>query len=313
MTCRKLAITIAIWTIATVFVSGPAAAQKVPVRAAYVPAITWLAAWVAKDKGFFDEQGLDVNFITVQNISLVPGLVGKQLDIAPATVIDLIKAAGAGLNIVAVAGGHSDTDENATNTVIARRNSGIASIKDLAGKTVGTPTLGAVLHIALLYWMKKEGVDPNSIRAVEVPFPNMPDQMAAGRIDVAEAVQPFSDKMIAAGDIALGDQLLQVANPARSTLWIADRNWAEANKPTLIKWRTALRQAKAFIEANPAEARAIAGNYTKMTASVLQTMSLPHYEVKLTNAEIDTWIAVLSEIGQLRKPLKGADLISASQ
>ena len=57
--------------------------------------MTWLNAWVAKDKGLFERQGLDVSFIAVQNISLLPGTVGKQLDIAPATVVDLIKAAGA--------------------------------------------------------------------------------------------------------------------------------------------------------------------------------------------------------------------------
>src|SRR5665647_1175426 len=91
-------------------VAQPAVAEKIPVRAAYVPAVTWLAAWVAKDKGYFDEQGLDVSFIVVQNISLVPSTVGKQLDIAPATVVDLIKASAGGLNVVAVAGGHSDVE-----------------------------------------------------------------------------------------------------------------------------------------------------------------------------------------------------------
>jgi NitT/TauT family transport system substrate-binding protein len=200
-------------------------AEKIPVRAAYVPAVTWLAAWVAKDEGYFDEQGLDVSFIVVQNISMVPGTVGKQLDIAPATVVDLINAAGGGLNVVAVAGGHSDLVGAVTNTVIVRKDSGIKSIKDLAGKTVATPTIGAILHIALLHWLKKEGVDINSIRAVEVPFPNMPDQMKAGRIDVAEAVQPFASRMVAEGNISLGDQLLQVASPARSTVWISDRDW----------------------------------------------------------------------------------------
>ena len=292
--------------------TSPAMAQseaKIAVRAAYIPAITWLCAWVAKDEGFFDRQGLDVSFIVAQNISLLPGVVGKQLDIAPATVVDLIKAASGGLNVVAVAGGHSDVEGSVTNTVVVRKDSGIKSIKDFAGKTVGTPTMGAILHIALLYWMKQEGVDPGSIRAVEVPFPNMPDQMTAGRLDVAEAVQPFADRMVAAGNISLGDQLLHVASPARSTVWIAERGWANANKPVIAKWTQALRDAKVFLTQHPDIARDIVVKYTKLPPGVVQSITIPDFEASLEPAEIEVWIKVLADLGQLQRRPKATDLM----
>src|ERR1700722_17253368 len=280
----------ALMLLAPFLAAQPAAAQKIKVRAAYVPAVTWLSAWVAKEEGYFDAQGLDVSFIVVQNISMVPGTVGKQLDIAPATVVDLINAAGGGLDVVAVAGNHSDVPDHVTNTVIVRKDSGIKSVKDIAGKTVATPTIGAILHVALLHWLKQEGVDINSIRAVEVPFPNMPDQMQAGRVDVAEAVQPFASRMIAAGHVALGDQLLQIANPARSTVWIADRAWAAAHKPIIAKWSAALSKAADFINTNPEKARAVLAKYTKLPAAVTESIPLPYFEVKLQPSELDVWI-----------------------
>jgi ABC-type nitrate/sulfonate/bicarbonate transport system substrate-binding protein len=288
-------------------------AEKVSVRAAYVPAVTWLNAWVAHDTGIFARHGLDVSFLAVQNISLLPPTLGKQLDLAPATVVDLIKAAGAGLNVVAVAGGHSDTEGILINSVVARKDSGIRSVKDLKGKVIATPTLGAILHLGLLYWLKQEGIDPLSIQAVEVPFPNMPDQLAAGRVDAAEAVQPFVDRMIAAGHIGLGDQLLHVANPARSTVWIADRQWAAANKATIGKWTASLREAKGFIEQNPEEARNILAKYTKLPPPVVQSIQIPFYEVKLEPKELDVWIKVLLELGQLPNPLDAASLLATAQ
>jgi ABC-type nitrate/sulfonate/bicarbonate transport system substrate-binding protein len=286
-----------------------AAAEKIKVRAAYVPAVTWLPAWVAQTQGFFEQEGLDVSLMPVQNISMVPSTLGKQLDIGPATVIDLLKAANGGLNVVAVAGSNSDIEGHATSSVVVRKDSGIKSIKDLAGKTVATPTIGAILHIALLYWLKQEGVDPNSIRAIEVPFPNMGDQLKAGRVDAVEAVQPFLSKMVAEGNIDLGDQLLRVAKPARSTLWIADRDWAAANGVILSKWAAALNKADAFIEKNPAEARLAMTKYTQMPEAIIKTIPLPHYEVALTTQEIDVWIKVLKELGQLNRPLDASKLI----
>jgi NitT/TauT family transport system substrate-binding protein len=289
------------------------AQQRISVRAAYVPAVPGLAAWVAQDKGFFAEQGLEVSFVPVQNISLVPSAIGKQLDIGMVTVVELIKATAGGLNIAAVAGGHLEIEGSTTNILIARKDSGVKNIKDIGGKIVATPTVGAILHVALLHWMMKEGIDVNSIRAVEVPFPNMPDQMAAGRIDIAVAAQPFADRMIEAGNVSLGNQLLQVASPVLATLWISDRAWAEQNKPVIAKWTAALRQAKDFIAKNPREAREVLAKYTKLPAPVVQTISLPHFETNLAAKEIDVWVKVLVELKQLEKPVDASKLLVTAQ
>src|SRR6266446_10132632 len=38
--------------------------SPIAVRAAYIPVVTWLPAWVAKEKGFFAAHGLDAPFPT---------------------------------------------------------------------------------------------------------------------------------------------------------------------------------------------------------------------------------------------------------
>ena len=74
------------------------------VRAAYVPVATWLPAWVAKDKGIFEKHGLDVTLTPIQNLSLLPGTVGRQFEFAASTAPDLLKAVAGGLDVVATAG-----------------------------------------------------------------------------------------------------------------------------------------------------------------------------------------------------------------
>lgn len=311
---RKILIASAALLLAGASLQTPGRAlEKTALRVAYVPAAPGLAAWVAKEKGFFAAQGLDVSFVPVQNISLVPSAIGKQLDIGMVTTPDLIKASAGGLDVVAVSGGHQELDGSMTNVVIARKDSGIKSIKDIAGRTVGTPTVGAILHVALLHWMKKEGMDLNAIRAVEVQFSNMPDQLAAGRIDVAVSAQPFADRMLAAGHVSLGNQLLQVADPVQATLWISDRSWAVANRPVIAKWTTAMRQATDFIASNPTAARDVLAQYTKLPPDVTQTLVLPHFETKLQTQDVDVWVKVLAELNQLRKPVDSSALLATAQ
>ena len=184
--------------------SAVAQAPLIPVRAAFPPVVTWLPSWVAKEKGFFAKHGLDVTLTITQNLSLLPGTMGKQFDFGASTPTDLLKAVASGIDVVASAAEAYETDKNPTTHVVTSPETGIRSVKDLAGKTIATPTIGAVIHVSTLYWLKKNGVDFNSIRAVEVPFPNMADQLKAKRVDAVETLEPFAGAMLKAGNISLG-------------------------------------------------------------------------------------------------------------
>ncbi|HEY3791097.1 MAG TPA: ABC transporter substrate-binding protein [Bradyrhizobium sp.] len=286
------------------------AQESVKVRVVFVPAIPALAAWVAQDKGFFEAQHLDVTMTAVQNVAFIPAILAKQYDIGTATPVDLIKASAGGLNIAAVAGGHLEEPGHETNALVVRKDSGIKSVKDLAGKTIGSPSIGAILQTATLHWIVQEGVAAASVHFVEVPFPNMGDQMDAGRIDAATVAQPFADRFIKAGNPSLGNPLFSVANPALATVWIADRSWARANQPAVQRWSAGLRQAAAFIEQNPQDARQILVKYTKLPAPVIESMALPHFEPSLQPAELGVWIAVLRQLDQLQKPLDASTLLA---
>jgi ABC-type nitrate/sulfonate/bicarbonate transport system substrate-binding protein len=204
---RSLAVLVASVSLGSHFIAAATAAQLTPVRAAYIPVVSWLPAWVAKDKGFFEKNGLDVTLSVTQNLSVLPGTLGRQFDFAPSTPPDLIKAVLGGIDVVAVAGQGIETKDNPSTHLIVRKDSAITSIQDLKGKVIATPTLGAIIHVSVLDNLKKNGIDPASIRAVEVPFPNMADQLKAGNVDAVESLEPFAGQLLAAGNRSLGDPL----------------------------------------------------------------------------------------------------------
>src|SRR5712691_11234905 len=245
------------------------------VRAAYVPVATWLPAWVALDKSIFAKHGLTVTLTPIQNLSLLPGTGGRQFEFAASTPTDLIKAVAAGLDVVASAGEAIEVKSNPTTHVIVRKDSGLKSAGELKGKAIAAPTLGAVIHVATLYWLKKNGVDPASIRGVEVPFPNMGDQLKAGNVDAVKALEPFTGALVAAGNVALGDPLLAAGDEVLFPFWISDGKWARANRPIIKAWIDALTDAETYLKANPADARAILAKYSRLPPEIVQKVPLP--------------------------------------
>lgn len=286
---------------------------KTPVRAAYVPVATWLPAWVALDKGIFDKHGLAVTLTQIQNLSLLPGTVGRQFEFAASTPTDLLKAVASGIDVVASAGEAIEIKSNPTTQVIARKDSDIRSASDLSGKAIAAPTIGAVIYVATLYWLKKNGVDPGSIRAVEVPFPNMGDQLKAGNVDAVEALEPFTGALLAAGNVSLGDPLLAAGDEVLFPFWISDGKWARANRPVIKAWIDALTEAKTFMDANAAETRAILAKYSRLPADVVQKVPLPTYRFTIQPDELAVWIEVLKDLGQLSTAIDKAKIVVSAQ
>ena len=288
-------------------VAGP-----IKLRVSFVPATTVLPLHVAKEQGIFERNDLDVTLEQAANISDIPATLGRQFDIALGTATDLIRAGAAGLDVVQVAGNTNSTKDNPFVQLIVPANSGITSVAQLKDKTVGTPTLSGVIHAAVLYWAKQEGVEPGAIRGVEAPSPNLPDQLKAGRIDAVEALEPFATTLKNAGNVSLGDPFVSIADTLATNFWIAQGAWARDNEVAIDRFVKSLEEALVFIEQNPAEARQILQAYTGMPAPVASSVPLPTYNFDVRTEDLGKWVEVLKDIGQLNGNVDVKKLVLSS-
>jgi NitT/TauT family transport system substrate-binding protein len=303
---RALAtIAIALLGVAALPAAPAIAQQKVALRVAYIPVITWLPALVAKEEGIFEANGLDVTLTKFATLVHLPPTLGRQFDLVPTTAPDFLNAVAGGLNLAAVAGETLETANNKSFQVLVRPDSGLSSPKELTGKRVATPGVGSVMHIALLYWVKQDGGDPRAVAGIEAAFPLMMDMLKSGRVDAVEQLEPFVGQMLAAGFKSLGDPLLAVADPVLFPFWIADADWARANRGVLRKYVTSLEAGLKIIRNDDAKARAVLAKYSGLPEAVIARTPIPAYDFKITPAQIDVWRNMMVSQGF---PLSGLDI-----
>lgn len=289
--------------------AGDTASERAQLRVAFVPATTALPLHVAKAQGFFEKNNLDVTLTEASNISDIPATLGRQFDISMGTATDLIRAGAAGIDVVQVAGNTISTKENPFVQVITRPESGITDVAGLSGKTVGSPTLSGVIHAAVLYSAKEKGADPASIKGVQAPPPNLPDQLKAGQVDAVEALEPFASQLKKAGNVSLGDPFSPIADPLATNFFIAQGKWAKAERETVDRFVASLEEAKEFIASNDPEARRILREYTGLPEPVAASVPLPTYDFEIRKQDLATWTKVLREIGQLDRPVDPDKLV----
>jgi NitT/TauT family transport system substrate-binding protein len=281
------------------------AQQRTALRVAYIPVVTWLPALVAKEEGIFEKNGLDVTFTKFPTIVNLPAALGGQFDLVPTTAPDFLNAVASGLNLAAVAGETLETSSNKSFQVLVRADSGINAPKDLAGKRVAGPGIASVMHVALVYWVKQDGGDPSGIIGVEAPFTAMMDQLKSGRVDAVEQLEPFVGQMLGAGFKSIGDPLLAVGDPVLFPFWIADANWARANRDVLKRWVAALEGGLAVIKSDEPKARKILAAYSGLPEAVVARIPIPHFSFKIAPEQLDVWRKVMVSQGL---PLEKLDI-----
>ena len=281
------------------------------VRIAHNSNASNLPARVAADKGYFaDDCNLDVEFTTVENIASLPPALGRSFEIVQTAPTNMIKASAQGISMVAVAGATVDVPDNPTAAIITTEGSGITSVKDLEGKTLGVLNETGTLHTAGKFWLKKEGVDLSKVRIVQVDGPAQADQLKAGRIDAVETVAPFRGTILAnEGTVDLGDPYLQMASEVGAILWGAQREWAQKNVEAVECYRASLAKAIEDIASEDEAARATLKEYTGLPDAIVKATKFPTYISDVRPQDLEVWLEALREVEDFKGDVALEDLV----
>ncbi|MBI3710315.1 MAG: ABC transporter substrate-binding protein [Proteobacteria bacterium] len=150
------------------------------------------AIFIAQEKGYFREQGLEVEIKTFTAAQQVPvAVTSGDVDFGvTGLTAGFFNLAGKGaLKIIA---GQSREEPGfqlvaymVTNQALAK---GFGSLKDFAGKRVGTTTVGSTFHYSLGLLARKYGFDIASVQLVPLQsLPNMAAAFKGGQVDAVLA------------------------------------------------------------------------------------------------------------------------------
>jgi NitT/TauT family transport system substrate-binding protein len=288
---------------AALALAGPpaAAAGLTHLKMLYTPVTGFTSAYVAQDAGFFKKHGIEVEFIlTHSSGNNPPALVSGSVQIAGPTLPTLLQANDAGLDLVVWAGGA--VYPLSGDVLVARQGSGIEKPTDLKGKTVGVPGIGALLDFMLHRNLAKNGVDPSTVKFIEVGFPQAADALKSGRIDAYPAEAPFTARIInSKAGYKVANWLSNTPDGTLTTVYAATRKWAEAHKDVIKNLREALNEATAYAKTHrDAESKAIA-HYTHLPVKIVNMLPPPNLGVQVTPKQIQFWIDIMKEQHALKK------------
>ena len=239
---------------------------------------------IAKNKGYFAEEGLDVAVQYLQGGRFcMDALISKSADIG--TVVET-NIAFTGLNGNEQAVVIGNVVKSKSMAIIARKSSGIAIPSDLNGKTI-TFTPGMTGHIFAHRLFEKYDIDLESVN-VEYMLPNaIPPAIISGnpsdnakRIDAASTWEPFVSRI----RDELGEDAIVFREPDIYTGYMhlaARKVWAEENPEAAKSVLKAIQKAEQFLKEHTEEAQLIISEEINVEPDLLKQM-WPYFEFGLT-------------------------------
>lgn len=304
MRIRQLMLCAATFLAAVLHVHAAMALSKISV--AYVPAIDFLPAFVAKERGLFEKNGLDVTLKPIALASNIPSaMTAGDVQIGLGTGPNMMMANEGGLDLVAIYGLTRDTKTNPIVGLIARKSAGIKTAADLAGKKIAVPGLNSVIHIFTMEWLAKNGVEPGKATFVELPMPQLDSVLRGGLVDAISVIEPFRGNSLRDTESVL---IANVASDLRENMmmgyWQSLRSWAQANPDAVKAFRASMDEGLSFIKQEPEEARKIALKYLRVVPP-----TFPTWEFKQTVDDFQYQADITRKLGLLKKPVDAASLI----
>jgi len=253
------------------------AAPLIPLRLGAMAIDTAGEAFYAIDKGFFTAAGLDVTLTILNNGSAIAAATSSgALDIgfgSPSPVM-LAHVSGLPVMFVAPAAIYNGTPNS---VLMVAKDAPYSSAADLTGKAVALSGLHDLTQYVLEKWIDSNGGTASAVGFVEVPYAQMGEALATGRVAAAVAIEPFITQMRGSARV-FGNFNAAIGNRFLVAGWFAMAPWIEQNREAVRRFTLAMRQTARWANTHQTESAAILVRYTKMDASTLATMHRAHFE-----------------------------------
>lgn len=286
------------------------AAAPTPIRIGVPNSDSFAIAFYAQDGGFFRRAGFDAALTPFRGTGPVTAAVtGGSLDVGLTDVVQIVNATNRGIPLVAIAGGGLYTASESNTALCVAKNAPYRGAKDLEGQTVAVITLGSLMAVAMKAWLTQQGADPEKVRFVEMPPPEMTAALERGTVAAAYLAEPVLSQVL--------PRVREIASPYDAigngfliSMWFSTQDWLAKNRETARRLVRAIAEASRWSNEHPDLTAAILAKYTHLELAKVRAMKRARYATALEPGMLQPVIDAAAKYKAVAKDVQAATLIA---
>ncbi|MDB5259142.1 MAG: hypothetical protein JWO73_350 [Candidatus Taylorbacteria bacterium] len=289
------------------------------VRIGYLPVVHALPLYVAIDKGYFKDAGIDAEVTKFEAPNqIIDALLSGQIDVAMAAATGITAVAEGkkpgSLKIFAVQGGD---DAHIAEALIVQKDSQVKTIAELKGKKIGLLP-GIQWRTIARNMFDMNGLDINrDVTLVELAVPLQAQALATKQVDALLAVEPvltIAKSLGASRDLVISPNLRYISNPFYAGVGDVSVSFMKKDPAAFEKVLAVFDRATKELDADIAAARPHLVGHTALTIELSKSVNLPTYKMSADMnandvASVQKFIDVFAKYKVIENPVRAIDLM----
>ncbi|CAM2791364.1 ABC transporter substrate-binding protein [Saccharomonospora xinjiangensis] len=291
--------------------NGNGSVEKSTITVAHLPSIDVAPLYIAKNKGYFKDEGLDVKIEqAASGQAATQKMIGGDADIVQSSYVPFLMAhTGGAADLKIVADAVSAAPD--TFVLVAKKGGSVKSIDDLEGKRIAVSALNTISDTIVKSAMKTNGLDYENVEFVQTSFPDIASAVAKGQVDAGLLIEPFltmgaeEHGVTPIADVATGPtEDFPLAG------WGALSEFVEQNPKTVAAFQRAMERATEDAQDRDA-IEPVIQDTAGIDAATASLVNLPNFHATLDASRLQRVPDMMVEFGLLKEKLDIESLIVA--
>jgi NitT/TauT family transport system substrate-binding protein len=254
---------------------GGGGSETTALTVGLIPILEVAPLFLGQEKDFFADENLELQAEFAQGgAAIIPAVLNNEFQVGYSNVVSLMLAQSQGLDLKIIAAGakaSADSSSDAT-ALMVPAGSELRSVRDLEGKTIAVGAIRNINDVTIKAIVEAAGGDPESLKFVEVPIPDIPTALESGQVDAGVVAEPFVGAVEAAGGRVLTHHFAEAVPGLTITAYFTSAAYAEANPDVVQRFADAINESNTYAQEHNDEVAAVVPTYTRTSAEVAQSV-----------------------------------------
>jgi len=267
----------------------------------------------AQQSGLFRRAGLDIVVDrATSGAAIAAAVVSGSYDVGLISMMATITGHVRGLPFVMIAPSLLYLSEDPPSLLLVAKDSSLRSMRDIGGKVISVTAIRGVDWVAMHGYAEQFGVDPETLKFVELPMSSIPAALEAHRIDAGTVANPTLDEAMATGQFrSLGKPFDGIAKRWLVAAWCTTADFVAKNRDLVDRFATAMHAATVYTSTHPRETAPLIAAFTGIDPALALTMKRSAYGEYLDPRDIQPAIDAAAKFNVIDKGFPAQELISA--
>jgi NitT/TauT family transport system substrate-binding protein len=276
---------------------GGEQAGPTTLRVGVIPIADVAPLYLGMKQGFFEERQLTIEpQLAEGGAAITPAVISGDFQIGFSNTVSLLIAASRDLPVQIISQGvlGGKTEDEAWADLLVPKDGPIQQPQDLEGKTIAVNTLNNICEVTIKASLSDMGVDVDTLKFTEVPFPDMNAALDAGRVDGACVVEPFVTQGTTGNARGIDPFYVNTAPDLTVATYFTSTQYAEENPEVVDRFVEAMSKSLTYAQSHPDEVRQVLLDYTEIPPEAAEQIKLPVWRTDLNEPTIEK----LSELSE---------------